>query len=315
MGKKIGLKETADCLKNADSVIITAHVSPDGDAIGSTLALCAYMRGIGKKADVVIDDELPRSMSFLPGYDDILRPGDYKGSAGMLVIVDTDSSRIGGVAEIANGLPILNIDHHISNNGLADYIFIEKSAAAAEMVYEILTELKAELTPEIAFPLYTGLATDTGFFKFSNTRSSTMRAAAALIDAGALPHVVSEALEAKPVEMVRGQMEALQTMELTAGGRVAGLFLDRELMERLESTEGFIDMVRVIEGVDVAVLIKCVDENVCRVSMRSKGLDVSKVAGEFDGGGHIRAAGCTLKMPLAEAKKAVLDAIERALEA
>ncbi|MBQ4152488.1 MAG: bifunctional oligoribonuclease/PAP phosphatase NrnA, partial [Schwartzia sp.] len=95
----------------------------------------------------------------------------------------------------------------------------------------------------------------------------------------------------------------------------AGLFLDRELMERLESTEGFIDMVRVIEGVDVAVLIKCVDENVCRVSMRSKGLDVSKVAGEFDGGGHIRAAGCTLKMPLAEAKKAVLDAIERALEA
>lgn len=315
MGKKIGLNEAAECLRKANSVIITAHVSPDGDAIGSTLALCAYMRAAGKKADVVIDDKLPKNMAFLPGYDAILRPADYKGSADLLVIIDTDTSRIEGVAEIAKGLPVLNIDHHISNNEMADYIFIEKRAAACEMVYEILTELKADITLDIALPLYTGLATDTGFFKFSNTRSSTMRAAAALIDAGVQPNVVSEATEAKSEAIVRGQMVALQTMEVTAGGRVAGLFLGWELMQNIESTDGFIDMVRVIEGVDVAVLIKCVDENVCRVSMRSKGLDVSKVAGEFGGGGHIRAAGCTLKMALPEAKKEILEAIERALEA
>ncbi|MCR5559537.1 MAG: bifunctional oligoribonuclease/PAP phosphatase NrnA [Schwartzia sp.] len=315
MGKKIGLNEAAECLRKAKSVIITAHVSPDGDAIGSTLALCAYMRAAGKKADVVIDDKLPKNMAFLPGYDAILRPAYYKGSADLLVIIDTDTSRIEGVAEIAKGLPVLNIDHHISNNEMADYIFIEKRAAACEMVYEILTQLKADITLDIALPLYTGLATDTGFFKFSNTRSSTMRAAAALIDAGVQPNVVSEATEAKSEAIVRGQMAALQTMEVIAGGRVAGLFLGWELMQNIESTDGFIDMVRVIEGVDVAVLIKCVDENVCRVSMRSKGLDVSKVAGEFGGGGHIRAAGCTLKMALPEAKKEILEAIERALEA
>lgn len=315
MGMQISLSETVDRLKQAQSVIITAHVSPDGDALGSTLALRALMRKMGKQAEVVIDDKLPKNMAFLPGYDEILRPADYKGNADMLIIADTDSSRIEGVAEIAKGLPILNIDHHISNNGEADYILLEKRAAASEMVYEIVTELGAELTLDIALPIYTGLATDTGFFKFSNTKASTMHAAAVLIEAGVQPHVVSEAIEAKPAELVHAQMEALETMEIAANGRIAGLFLGHELMEHIESTDGFIDMVRVIEGVDVAVLVKCVDEKVCRVSMRSKDIDVRKIAESFGGGGHIRAAGCTLNMELPEAKATLLAAIERALPA
>ncbi|MBR1886142.1 MAG: bifunctional oligoribonuclease/PAP phosphatase NrnA, partial [Schwartzia sp.] len=179
----------------------------------------------------------------------------------------------------------------------------------AEIIFELVERLGGGFTPEIAMPLYTGLATDTGFFKFSNTRPETMRAAARLLEAGVRPERVSEALEEKPESVVRGQAAALQTMELSYDGRVAGLYLDKALATSLDTTEGFIDFVRVIEGVEIAVLLKEMDENFCRASVRSKGLDVSKLAMKFGGGGHIRAAGFPVKKPLAEAKKDVLEAL------
>lgn len=310
----ITLKAAAEKMLAAQRILITAHVNPDGDAIGSTLALAAFLRGRGKDAVVMIDDKLPKNLSFLPGCDRIVRPEEGKKSdAELLVILDTSLDRIGEVAKTAEGLPVLNIDHHISNDGKVDFLYNDNRAATAEIIYEIVDRFGGEFTPEIAIPLYTGLATDTGFFKFSNTRPETMRAAARLLEAGVRPEKVSEALEEKPEALVRGQAAALQTMELSYDGRVAGLYLDKELATSLETTEGFIDFVRVIEGVEIAVLMKCMDENFCRVSVRSKGLDVSKVAMKFGGGGHIRAAGFSVKKPLAEAKKDVLKALGEVL--
>ena len=312
---KITLEAAAEKLLAAQKLLITAHVNPDGDAIGSTLALAAFLRGRGKEAIVMIDDRLPKNLSFLPGYDKIVRPEEgRKSDAELLVILDTSFDRIGEVEKAAAGMPVLKLDHHISNDGKADFLYNDNRAATAEIVFEIVDRFGGEFTPEIAIPLYTGLATDTGFFKFSNTRPETLRAAARLLEAGVRPEKVSEALEEKPEALVRGQAAALQTMELSYGGRVAGLYLDKELATSLESTEGFIDFVRVIEGVDIAVLVKCMDENFCRVSVRSKGLDVSKVAMKFGGGGHIRAAGFSVKKPLAEAKKDVLEALGEALK-
>ena len=311
----ITMKDAAEKMMAAKKLLITAHVNPDGDAVGSTLGLAAFLRGKGKKATVMIDDKLPKNLSFLPGYDKIARPEDgKKADAELLVILDTSLDRIGEVAKAAEGLPVLNIDHHISNDGKADFLYNDNRAAASEMIFEIVDHLGGDFTPEIATPLYTGMATDTGFFKFSNTRPETMRAAARLLEAGVRPEQVSESLEEKPESIVRGQAAALQTMELSYGGRVAGLYLDKELATSLETTEGFIDFVRVIEGVEIAVLIKCMDENFCRVSVRSKGLDVSKVAMKFGGGGHIRAAGFPVKKPLAEAKKDVLEALGEVLK-
>jgi phosphoesterase RecJ-like protein len=311
----ITMKEAAEKLMAAKKLLITAHVNPDGDAVGSTLALAAFLRSKGKTATVMIDDKLPKNLSFLPGYDRIVRPEEgKKADAELLVILDTSLDRIGEVAKAAEGLPVLNIDHHISNDGKADFLYNDNRAAAAEMIFEIIDHLGGDFPPEVATPLYTGLATDTGFFKFSNTRPDTLRAAARLLEAGVRPEQVSESLEEKPESIVRGQAAALQTMELSYGGRVAGLYLDRELATSLETTEGFIDFVRVIEGVEIAVLIKCMDENFCRVSVRSKGLDVSKVAMKFGGGGHIRAAGFPVRKPLAEAKKDVLEALGEVLK-
>ena len=312
---KITLEQAAEKLMTAKKFLLTAHVNPDGDAIGSTLALAALLRAKGKDAIVMIDDKLPKNLSFLPGYDKIVRPEEgKKADAELLVILDTSLDRIGEVGKAAAGLPVLNLDHHISNDEKADFLYNDNRAAAAEIVFELVERLGGEFTPEIATPLYTGIATDTGFFKFSNTRPATMRAAARLLEAGVRPEQVSEALEEKPESVVRGQAAALQTMELSYNGRVAGLYLDKELATSLDTTEGFIDFVRVIEGVEIAVLIKCMDENFCRVSVRSKGLDVSKVAMKFGGGGHIRAAGFSVKKPLTEAKKDVLDALGAVLK-
>ena len=312
---KITIEEAVEKLMAAKKLLITAHVNPDGDAIGSTLALAAFLRGRGKEATVMIDDRVPKNLLFLPGSDKIVRPEEgKKADAELLVILDTSPDRIGEVEKAAAGLPVLNLDHHISNDGKADFLYNDNRAAAAEIIFEIVDRFGGEFTPDVATPIYTGLATDTGFFKFSNTRPETLRAAARLLEAGVRPEKVSEALEEKPEALVRGQAAALQTMELSYGGRVAGLYLDRELATSLDTTEGFIDFVRVIEGVDIAVLIKCMDENFCRVSVRSKGLDVSKVAMKFGGGGHIRAAGFSVKKPLAEAKKDVLEALGEVLK-
>ncbi len=312
---KITLEEAVEKLMAAKKLLITAHVNPDGDAIGSTLALAAFLRGRGKEATVMIDDRVPKNLLFLPGSDKIVRPEEgKKADAELLVILDTSPDRIGEVEKAAAGLPVLNLDHHISNDGKADFLYNDNRAAAAEIIFEIVDRFGGEFTPDVATPIYTGLATDTGFFKFSNTRPETLRAAARLLEAGVRPEKVSEALEEKPEALVRGQAAALQTMELSYGGRVAGLYLDRELATSLDTTEGFIDFVRVIEGVDIAVLVKCMDENFCRVSVRSKGLDVSKVAMKFGGGGHIRAAGFSVKKPLAEAKKDVLEALGEVLK-
>ena len=311
----ITMEQAAEKLMAAKKLLITAHVNPDGDAVGSVLGLSAFLRGRGKTVTVMIDDKLPKNLSFLPGYDRIVRPEEgKKADAELLVILDTSLDRIGEVAKAAEGLPVLNIDHHISNDGKADFLYNDNRAAASEMIFEIVDHLGGDFTPEIATPLYTGMATDTGFFKFSNTRPETMRAAARLLEAGVRPEQVSESLEEKPESVVRGQAAALQTMELSYGGRVAGLYLDKDLATSLETTEGFIDFVRVIEGVEIAVLIKCMDENFCRVSVRSKGLDVSKVAMKFGGGGHIRAAGFPIRKPLAEAKKDVLEALGEVLK-
>lgn len=311
---KITIEEAVEKLMAAKKLLITAHVNPDGDAIGSTLGLAAFLQGKGKEATVMIDDKLPKNLSFLPGYDKIVRPETGKKfDAELLVILDTSPDRIGEVAKAAEGIPVLNLDHHISNDGKADFLYNDNRAATTEIIFEIVDRFGGEFPLEIATPLYTGMATDTGFFKFSNTRPATLRAAARLLEAGVRPELVSEALEEKPESVVRGQAAALQTMELSYDGRVAGLYLDKELATSLDTTEGFIDFVRVIEGVEIAVLIKCMDENFCRVSVRSKGLDVSKVAMKFGGGGHIRAAGFPVKKPLAEAKKDVLEALAEVL--
>lgn len=311
----ITLQQAADELLAAKKLVLAAHINPDGDAVGSTLALMHALHALGKEAKVFIDDKIPSIFSVLPGHEKIKRPPektDEKISADLLVILDANPDRIGRVLDFVNA-PIINIDHHVSNAGGDFKLYLDADkAATSEILYELIKEMRVDFSYAIAACLYTGIATDSGFFRYANTKPFTMRAAAELMEYGVKPNEISEATETKSFATVKGMAAAIDTMETFCGGKAAGIFLDLPLVSTLETTEGFIDVVRTVEGVDLALMVKCQGENFCRISMRSKTLDVAKIAVGFGGGGHIRAAGCTLKMSFADAKKTIVAAIEKA---
>ncbi|MBR7025348.1 MAG: bifunctional oligoribonuclease/PAP phosphatase NrnA [Selenomonadaceae bacterium] len=309
----ITLKEAAEKIKAANKILITAHVQPDGDAIGSTLALMQMLQSLGKPAQIFIDDTVRKNLHALPHFEGIRRPVDgEKFDADLMIVLDTSIDRLGNVKNLTDA-PILNIDHHVTNKGEGVELYVEtKAAATCEIVFKLARELDATITPEIATCLYTGLATDTGFFQFSNTRAETLAVASELIRCGVSPNFISEQLESKSLAEVRGLSAALNSLKMFYGDKVAGMILDHATAKTFDSTEGFIDEIRVIETVDVAFLITEKAPNFCRVSMRSKGVDVSKIAAKLGGGGHIRAAGCTLKTTLDEAEKILVAAIGEA---
>lgn len=307
---KITLQETAAKLQAANKIIVTAHINPDGDAIGSTLAMVQILRLMGKEVSAYIDDKIPKNFSVLPFAEKIRTPREYeKLSADLLLVLDSEPERTGVVKNVVDA-PILNIDHHVTNNGEGYDLYLDTTAAATcEILLQLCHELKAEMTTNIATCIYTGIATDTGFFNYANTKPSTFRAAAELVDAGVKPNLVSEQLEKRSYRDIKTINAALQTTKIYYGGRVAGMFINRELFKQVDTTEGVIDLIRVIDGVDVAFLLTEKERNVCRVSMRSKGVEVSEIAKRLGGGGHVRAAGCTINQNIDMAKRILLRTI------
>ena len=315
---KIELKEAADKLQAADNIVITAHVNPDGDAIGSSLALMHILKAMDKRVRVFIDDILPPNFGILPNVEMIEQPSalnETRIEADLMVVLDTQPDRIGKSLELVKA-PILNIDHHVTNEGsTVDWLYLNANAAATcEIIFDLSKFLPIPLTEDIAHCLYTGLATDTGFFNYQNTKPSTLRAAAALIEAGVKPNTIAEEMERKSLADFTGMVEVMKTAEFFCEGKVAGLFVSEAIAHLVDSTEGFIDQVRVIDGVEIAFMLTCKQPEFCRVSMRSRTVDVSKIARSLGGGGHIRAAGCSIKKPFNEAKEIILKAIANAIK-
>ncbi|MBD3878670.1 MAG: bifunctional oligoribonuclease/PAP phosphatase NrnA [Quinella sp. 1Q5] len=310
----ITLKEAATRLQAANRILITAHIHPDGDAIGSTLAAMQILRAMGKTAVIFIDDKVPQNLHSLPCFDEVSRPADGETfDADLLLILDTSLERIGNVRKMTNA-PILNIDHHVTNIGDGYALYVEdKAAATCEIIFKLARELGETITPDIATCLYSGIARDTGFFKFSNTSAETLAIASELVTYGASPYLISEQMNKKSLAEVIGLRDALNSLKTFYGDKVAGMTLDYATVSKFDSTEGIIDEIRGIDTVDVVFLISEREPNVCRVSIRSKGVDVAKIAARLGGGGHIRAAGCTLKTTLAEAEKILVEAIGKAL--
>lgn len=306
----ITLKEAAEKLKSAEKILVTAHVNPDGDALGSTLAMLQILRAMNKNVCAYIDDKLPKNFSELPCITEINRPADNeKISADLMVVLDTSADRIGKVADITDA-PILNIDHHVTNKNDSGDLYLEsETAATCEIIFKLCHELDVKISTDIAVCIYTGLATDTGFFNYSNTKPATFRAAAELVECGVKPNLIAEQVEKRTAGEVQVMSEALQTTKIYFGGKVAGMFVDEELAKLTDSTEGLIDLIRVIDSVDVAFLLKAKEKNICRVSMRSKTVNVAEIANKLGGGGHIRAAGCTLNMSFDDAKNILIKTI------
>ena len=314
---KITMDAAAQMLRDAQTVVLTSHIRPDGDAIGSTLGLMHVLRAQGKEVRILIDDEIPRIFSILPGVDQIERPIESQCyTADLLVVCDVELGRTGASVSAVDAVHLLNIDHHVTNDEKAEHLCLNpKAAATCEIVYDLVCILGVMPMLDAAVCLYTGMATDTGFFRFSNTTPHTMRAAADLIEIGVKPNVVSVAMEMKSYDEVMAQVRAIRNLEMFFDGRVAAVFIDEERARGVTTTEGLLDELRVIEGTQIVFFMKWLEKDTYRISMRSKGANVSRIAQKFDGGGHIRAAGCTIHAPFAEARTAILDAIGEELNA
>lgn len=313
MSKLCTLSEAGELLEQANKLVIVSHISPDGDTLGSSLALMHALRAPGKEIIMNVDDDIPTVYSFLPGIGEYRRfaPNETV-EADLLVVIDASSAdRAGNAMEVVKASAILNIDHHKTNTRFADYLYLDADAAAtAEIIYSLLQTMEIPLTADIATCIYEGLYTDTGSFKYSNTTSRTMETAAALLKAGVNPSMISDNMEVKSRSQVEMLGQVLKTLTFLHDGKVAYVSIAPELYDHNIDTDTFVSYPRYIEGVEVALLFKQVEENMTRVSFRSKKIDVAKIALSFGGGGHQKAAGCSVYAPLKEAEKTVLKAIE-----
>lgn len=306
---EVTLKQAGEIILKAKNIVLSSHINPDGDNIGSTLGLYHALKGKDKNIQILLDDDLPDNLGMMKGLDLYLKPEKKLENIDLMVILDVDIDRIGKVREIVDA-PVLNIDHHISNSKVCDFCYVDaKAAATAQIIYSLIKEMGMKFNEDCATCLYTGLASDTGFFRYSNTTPFTLRAAAELLEAGAKPDIISEIFDQRSFSSVKAAGKAIGTIDLYHDGKIALMTVDKAIKESADNTEGFVNFARNIRGVDVAVMIKYADENVTRVSLRSKNTNVSEIALTLGGGGHIRAAGATVYKNLAQAKDIVLSAI------
>lgn len=313
MSKNCTLAETAKLLKEAGKMVIVSHISPDGDTLGSSLALAHALRMLGKEVMLNVDDDIPSVFSFLPGIGEYMRfAPDDSVPADLLIVIDASSAdRAGNAMNVVKARSVLNIDHHKTNTHFADYLYLDSDAAAtAEIIYSLLLELGTELNTEVATCIYEGLYTDTGSFKYSNTTSRTLSIASALLTYGVNPSLISDNMEVKSRSQVEMLGKVLETLTFLRDGKIAYVEVAPELYDYNVDTDTFVSYPRYIEGVEVALLFKQVEENLTRVSFRSKQVDVAKIALSFGGGGHQKASGCSIHAPLKEAESIVLPVVE-----
>ena len=313
------MDEIVELLRSRDGFVIAGHRDPDGDSLGSSLALGLALEQMGKTAAVLSADPLFAAYHRLPESDRIVVTRQAPPDLPVAVLMECNEVARSGIDGLEGRL-IVNIDHHANNPGFGDLDWVDPSVAAVGvMVYRLLRALSVDITPAIATHLYVTILTDTGSFHYSNTDAEAFRVAAELLELGVDAAAVAEAMyENVPRDKVRLLGAALSSLLIDPDGRVATMSLHHEtlaLSPAKPDTEGIVNQAKAIEGVAVAALFKEVEPHRWRVSLRSDGsVDVAAVAAGFAGGGHPRAAGCLVPGSLEDAKQALLSAVRAALE-
>jgi len=303
-------------LSRVRSIVLTTHINPDGDALGSMIALYLFLKQRGVRVQMWLDDEIPRMYSFLPEIDKIIHPPTSPMQGDIIVVLDAgDAGRTGSAYASFRGRS-LNIDHHLSNSDFADVTVIDEAVAATGvLILRMLEESGDVITKDMATCLYTAIVTDCGFFRYANTDSQTLHAAARLVSYGAEPHTISEQIQTMPLSKITALSRVLDTLEVSDCGKVATIVVPPGVSSAdVEDTEGFIDYPRNIAGVEVAIMFKpSLEKETVKLSFRSRRLNVSELAQSMGGGGHARAAGCTLKGTVQDVKPRVLMRVLDAL--
>lgn len=317
------MKEVVAALRAAERVTAICHENPDGDTLGAAIAIAIAAERLGKQAEVVSGDPPPSFLSFLPRVGQVRRAPALEPD--LAVVVDAgDLARTGSVAaEHADwlaGARIANIDHHVSNPSFGQANWVDPDAAATcEMVARLLPELGVPLDAELATALLAGIVQDTHTFAHPNATPRTLRVAADLVEAGADLSAINRAVYAdKPYSALALWGMMLAGIGQRCDGRIVFASMTsamlREVGESPTASEGFVDLLASTKAADVTVLFKQVDDASTRVSVRTtERADAVAITSAFGGGGHARAAGCTVTAPLDEARERVLAECEREL--
>ena len=313
MTQTTDLKAIADALQRHGRFLVVTHENPDGDALGSLLALSLALRQLGKDAVMYLPGQtpLPQEYAFMPLDDLVREPPDDAAERVLLAVDCAKEDRIGDESVLSAAPLVLDIDHHHDNTRFGDLnLIVADASSTGEVLRDVFAELGVELTPELAEPLYIALVTDTGRFQYANTTPKSLRLAAELVEAGADVHAVfQEVYESVEFAKLKLLARALGRAEVLEGGRIVVSHLLRtdftEVGAAEPYSEGIIDYLRAVEGAELAALIREQLHGSPRAhkgSLRSSidELDVSVIARSFGGGGHRQAAGFSSDAPLEE---------------
>jgi len=313
------LSQVVQLIEQQQRFIITSHIRPDGDGLGSGLALYWMLRDLGKDVSVVLRDRVPPAYTVLPASDLVIVTDDVTEKYDAAFVIECSDVDRPGLPSL-NKQFVVNIDHHSTTVPFGDINWIDATAAAVgEMIYNLCKALGVEVTKEIAECIYTALLTDTGSFHFSNTTERTLKIASELVRRGVEPARISQALfYTYPYSKIKLLGLVLSKIERDESGRIAWITLDRVTMDDAEASEedsdGIVNHALSIGDVEAVAFFKELSPGAYRISLRSKGKNnVAKVAELFGGGGHRNAAGCRISGDFEDVKRRVIEGLQNCI--
>ena len=311
-------------VKGSSTFAIGGHMRPDGDCIGSQLAVAYALKNLGKKVTVFSQDEMPEKLAFLDPKKLITGPRKTRHYDCVLVADCASYERMGTICDSVSRRDLLiNIDHHSSNSRYGDLNWVDpKSASSGELVFQLLKQANWPITPPIADCLFTAISTDTGSFQYATARPSTYMIAAELVKRGAnLSRICEEVYQSYPLSRVKLQRHMYNSFKIIENNQIAYFWIRQADYKKTgavpDESEGLIDHIRNIQGVKIACLFEEIEPELTRVSLRSKvpELDVSTIAVSFGGGGHLSAAGARIPGKQMTTQRQVLAAVKKSLAA
>lgn len=316
----INMSDACRFLENCRDAVILIHQSPDGDCVGAGFALKEIFSALGIRSRVVCGDDIPKRYDYIISGSE--KEEDFEPET--VIAVDVADPQLLGaeLKEKYEGKVQLCIDHHVSNIGYAEKTLLYPEASATcEIIYNIAKELNVSVSDYIASCIYTGIATDTGCFKYDNTTPECHEIAASLMRNNKLryAHINREMFDVKSIGRIKMESKVMELMEYYLNGRLTMICITSDIMKKMgvdgNDLEGCASLPLQVEGVEVGIMLKEREKDVYKVSMRSANdVNVSEICRTLGGGGHAKASGCLLKGSIDEVKKCLINAVEGALD-
>lgn len=315
------LGHVIELIERNERFAITSHIRPDGDSLGSSLALCWILKGLGKSAEVIMRDQVPNAYTRLPGSQEVRVVEDIDREYDAVFVIECSDVTRPGIPSLHEQF-VVNIDHHSTTALFGRLNWIDSTAAAVgEMIFNLAKAIGVRITPEIAACVYAALLTDTGSFHFSNTTERTFKIASDLVRYGAQPAKLSQAIFYNyPFAKIQLVGAVLSTLQRDESGRIAWITMSREVMDQAgaseEDSDNIINYPLTIAEVEAVAFFREQPDSTYRISLRSKNrVNVARVAEEFGGGGHTNAAGFTIRADYEQLCREVVGRLKEAVEA